>query len=183
MHEKKTSFVFPPSSFWSLAAWKNGGRRPGIFYHMNDVSVYLGRQRRGGVPDWENAFCVLHFEPGVVCVCFLLHERFKLQCLGKKLHQAHSTHGGPLPPSVYLGRHWHHSCDKMDHTSLSVFAYCKRSKTGQWEGLGTRLKTITCGDVSGCVACCCVKWGSSNTICHVIIPNFYTKIKPHIVCS
>ena len=26
----------------------------------------------------------------------------------------HSFDGGPLPPSVYLGRHWRHSCDKMD---------------------------------------------------------------------
>ena len=23
-------------------------------YHVNDVSAYLGRQRRGGVPDWKN---------------------------------------------------------------------------------------------------------------------------------
>ena len=29
---------------------KNGGGRPGIFYHVNDVSVYLGRQRGGRGP-------------------------------------------------------------------------------------------------------------------------------------
>ena len=28
---------------------QNGGGRAGPFYHVNDVSVYLGRQR--GVPD------------------------------------------------------------------------------------------------------------------------------------
>ena len=33
-----------------LAVYNNGGGRPGIFYHVNDVSVYLGRQRGGGVP-------------------------------------------------------------------------------------------------------------------------------------
>ena len=27
---------------------ENGGRRPGPFYHMNDVTVYLGKQKGGG---------------------------------------------------------------------------------------------------------------------------------------
>ena len=29
---------------WTIvvAVWKNGGGRPGPFYHMNDVSVYRG---------------------------------------------------------------------------------------------------------------------------------------------
>ena len=39
------SQAFPPSSFWLLAVWKNGGGRPSIFYHVNDVSVYLSGQR------------------------------------------------------------------------------------------------------------------------------------------
>ena len=34
--------------FDRYAVCKSGGRRPGIFHHVNDVSVYLGRQRRGG---------------------------------------------------------------------------------------------------------------------------------------
>ena len=42
---------FPTSSFSLLAVCKNGGGRPGSFYHVNDVSVYLGRQRGGGVSD------------------------------------------------------------------------------------------------------------------------------------
>jgi len=53
-----------PSSFWSLAVCKNGGGRPGTIYHVNDVSVYLGRQRGGGVPRrknkleaWSCSFC------------------------------------------------------------------------------------------------------------------------------
>ena len=41
-------------------------------------------------------------------------------------------------PSVYLGRHWHDTCEKMDQAFPSVFTYCKQSKTGLWEGLGTR---------------------------------------------
>ena len=36
---------------------KNRGGRPGPFYHINDVSVYLGRQRGGGVPDQETHLC------------------------------------------------------------------------------------------------------------------------------
>ena len=52
---------------------------------------------------------------------------------------ARSFDGGPLPPSVYLGRHWHHSRDKWYQAFPLYFAYCKRSKTGRWEGLGMRL--------------------------------------------
>ena len=35
-----------------LITWvcKNGGGRPGPFYHMNDINVYLGRQRGEGSP-------------------------------------------------------------------------------------------------------------------------------------
>ena len=39
---------------------------------------------------------------------------------------------------VYLGRHWRHSHDKMDQVFSSIFAYCKRSKTGQQEGLANK---------------------------------------------
>ena len=59
------------------------------FYHVNDVSVYLGRWRVGGgggeVPDRKDTFCtcILCFEPGVVY--FSLHEHSKLQHLGQKL--------------------------------------------------------------------------------------------------
>ena len=35
--------------FW--AVYKNGGGRPGPFYHVNDVSVYQGKQR-GGEVSW-----------------------------------------------------------------------------------------------------------------------------------
>ena len=48
--------------------------------------------------------------------------------------------GTPPPPSVYLhvGRHDIHMI-KRARPFLSVFAYCKLSKTGRREGLGTRL--------------------------------------------
>ena len=59
---------------------QNGGRRPGPVYHVNDISVYLGRQRGvGEVPDRKDAFRghILRFEPRTAC--FLLRERSKLQ--------------------------------------------------------------------------------------------------------
>ena len=37
----------PTVHFLSLAVYKNGGGRPGPVYHVNDVSVYLGRQKGG----------------------------------------------------------------------------------------------------------------------------------------
>ena len=39
---------------------------------------------------------------------------------------------GDPSPSVYLGRHCHHSHDKMDQAFPSVFPYCKQLKTGRW---------------------------------------------------
>ena len=48
----------------------------------------------------------------------------------------HSFNVGPLPPSVYQGRHWHYSCDKIYQAFPLRF---KWSKSGRWEGLGTRL--------------------------------------------
>ena len=85
-----------------------GGGRPGTIYHVNDISVYLGRQMWGGVTDQKNTFCacVLCFEPRAVHLS--LRERSKLQRLGQKLQdQASSSffRQGTPPPSVYLGRH------------------------------------------------------------------------------
>ena len=51
-----------------------GGRKSGLFYYMNDISVYLSRQRGGGVPNQKNTFyaLVLRLEQGVVQ--FSLHN-------------------------------------------------------------------------------------------------------------
>ena len=40
----------PTVQFGLLAVCKNGGGRLGIIYHVNDISVYLGRQRGEGSP-------------------------------------------------------------------------------------------------------------------------------------
>ena len=68
------------------------------FYHVNNISVYLGRQRWEGVPDRKDAFHtrILRFEPRVVH--FSLCEHLKLQCLGQKLHdQVSCSTGDPSP--------------------------------------------------------------------------------------
>ena len=56
--------------------------------------------------------------------------------------------GGARPGlfwNVYLGRHRHHTPDKMDQASPSFFFFCilQAIKTGQWEGLGVRLGYIS----------------------------------------
>ena len=105
-----SSFV-PRSShypvFDHLQKWR---RRPGPFYHMNDISVYLGRQREG--PPLEEllfAHTFLCFEPEVVC--FSLHEHSKLQHLGQKLHDKASS--SPQACSFFWLVDWCHSRDKI----------------------------------------------------------------------
>ena len=66
-------------------------------------------------------------------VHFSLHKHLKLQPFGQKLQekrpQARSFNRGLLPPSVYLGRQWHHSrVIKWTRPSPSVFAYCSDQK-------------------------------------------------------
>ena len=93
---------------------------------MNDVSVYLGRQRGGGVLNRKNAFCarILCFGPGTNVRNYSTWDRNH-----KKRPQAHSFNRRPLPPLST----W------VDRPSPSAFSYCKQSKTGRWEGLGMRL--------------------------------------------
>ena len=75
----------------------------------------LPKVDRGGEgPPIERTRFAPAFEPGAAR--FSLCEHLKFQHLGQKL--------------------WCHSADQA---SPSVFAYCKRSKTGRCEGLGTRL--------------------------------------------
>ena len=72
--------MYPPSSLWSLAVCKNGGGRPGIIHHMNDVSVYLGRQRGGGVTGHSWTRSSFLTKSGTLSLC----KRSKLQRLGQK---------------------------------------------------------------------------------------------------
>ena len=57
------SLVLMSSDHQVFAVCKNGGGRSGSFYCANDLSVYLGRWRKGEIPDRNNTFCTEdHFE-------------------------------------------------------------------------------------------------------------------------
>ena len=89
----------PTVQFLITCSMQNRGGRSGLFYYVDDVSVYLGRQKGGGVTDRKYTFCtrVLHFE--LEAVHFSFHEHLKLQRLGQKLQEkASSFDGGILPP-------------------------------------------------------------------------------------
>ena len=85
---------------------------------------------------------------------FFASQTFKTPALGtettrKGLRLVLST--GPLPPSVYLGDTDVIHVIKWTRPSPSIFAYCKRSETGRWEGLGTRLHNV-CIDMRVCLS-------------------------------
>ena len=103
---------FPPFSFWSLAVCKNGGGSPGPFYHVNDIGVYLGRQRWGGVSNWKNeleafsrSFCPKRWS-------FKRSWSKKRTALGSKWRTRTQTHG-LFPTCVVrwnkVGVNWLHS--------------------------------------------------------------------------
>ena len=50
---------------------------------------------------------------GVLNVCEVKNVPLLVQS-EERIHEMRSFDGGSLPPSVYLGRYWHHSRDKMD---------------------------------------------------------------------
>ena len=112
--------------------------RPDPFYHVNDISAYLARQRWGrGSLIKKNAFRahILHFEPGV---------SFTNHYLGQKQEDKASSlffRWETPPPSVYVDEHGIIYMIKWYQAFPLHFAYCKRSKTGRSEGLGTRLES------------------------------------------
>ena len=59
---------------------------------------------------------------------------------------------------------------KWTRPSPSVFAYCKRSKTGRWEGLGTRLFEVCCSverSLRAWLTCFIDAWISDTSTQHV----------------
>ena len=142
MIENRVCTIFQQFSFWSLAVckrWREEGLVHLIMWMMS-VSTKVGRQGEGFYLHFMQAFFVLNKEQ-YICIVFSLCECSKLQHLHwdrnyKKRPQAHSFDQGPLPTSAYLDRHWHHSHDKI--VLSSIFALCKRSKTGQRKCLGMR---------------------------------------------
>ena len=109
------------------------------FLHGADSAVSTSRVDKGGRgPPLKE--CISH-------VFFVLNQEWNSSTWDrnyKKRPQARSFNREPLASSVYLGRHNVIYVKKRTRPSPSVFAYCKQSKTGWWESLGTRqIKTQT----------------------------------------
>ena len=121
-----------------LGVCKNGGGKPGPFYHVNEVSVYRGGWG-GGLPKWRNEL------EAFTCSFHLKHWGFerlqseKRTTPGSK-RRTRVSNASPHPTPVCLpSRHWHHSRDKMDQAFPLHFCILKAIKTGQWVGLEMRL--------------------------------------------
>ena len=139
---------------------QNRGGRPGPFYHVNNISFYLGRQRGGGVPHRKNELKASLRPYLVVSSC---PKHWSFECLwskklyrfwfktNKRMHKMRSFDGGSLslsPHFVYLGRHWCHSRDtkiiKCTRPSPSVLYTASNQKLdsgkawerGLWCNLG-----------------------------------------------
>ena len=103
--------------FYRLQHAKRRGKAWSIL--VNDVSVYLGRQREegGGVLHRKNELEVFSCNFCPKSWSFEHSRSEKCTALSSKqrthVRNAFFWSGTP-PPSVYLGRHWHYSHDKMD---------------------------------------------------------------------
>ena len=130
------SVAFPSFSFWSLAVCKNGGGRPGPFYHVDDVSVYLGRQRGGGVPHRKNELEALSCSFCPKRWSFERSRSEKRTASGSKRRTRNAFIRWGIPPSLCLpiGRHWRHSRDKMDQAFPLRFCILQTMDGGKgWE--------------------------------------------------
>ena len=127
---------------------------------MNDVSVYLGRHKEEESP--------IKIMPSAHMLFVLNQEQYVFHFANvqnssiwgrnyKIRPHAHSFDGGPLYTQedtdiIHL--------IKWTKPSPSVFAYCKWSKTGRWEGLGMRLRCKWSPAKTGfylgfcCIKCC-----------------------------
>ena len=111
--------------------------RPGPFYHMNDVSVYLSRQKGG---EWAWGL-ILKFVPQALE--FWMFRKRKISCswFETKNSCMKCVLSVGDPPTFCLHTNVIHMIKWM-RPSPSIFAYYKLSKTGLWKGLGTRLRLI-----------------------------------------
>ena len=98
-----------PSSVFGMQKW----RRLGQFHHVNDINVYLGTQRGKGSPTPKKyAFFVLNNKRQGFP--FVKDQKSSTWTDTKRKGLKLTLLVGELSPSVHLGRHWCHSCDKID---------------------------------------------------------------------
>ena len=82
------SQAFLPSSFWWIAVCKNGGGRPGLFYHVNERFVNL-REAKNILLLVQNEECMCEMrsfyqDPPTsvyLCVCDEINQAFPLHFL------------------------------------------------------------------------------------------------------
>ena len=89
--------------FDCFAVCKNGGGRPVPFYHMNDISVYLGTRRRKGFPNE-----IMHFAHAF----FVLNQEWYIFRFA----------------NIRNSSDWDRNYKKRPQARFSVFPYFKRSK-------------------------------------------------------
>ena len=79
---------------------KNGGGRPGIFYHMNDTIVYPGRGGEGSPIERTSLRPYLAVSaPSAGVSNFRESKNILLRVRNEeRMHKMHSFDGGPLPP-------------------------------------------------------------------------------------
>ena len=151
-------------------------------YHVNDVSVNLGRQREGGVPRRKNELEGWSwFLPQALK--FWTFTKWKAYRSWLKTKNASGkcvlSISDPSPPlSTKVDTDVIHMINDT-RPSPSIFAYCKQSKTGQWEGLGTRLFTVYT-----CATAWVKKLSSTFTLwCNIHNPNQWLKIMKELHSS
>ena len=124
-----TSLVPRPSHhpvFWSLAVCKNGGGRPGLFYHMNDISVYLSRQRGEGVTHrkneleaWSCCFCLKCWRCEAKSVLLLVQNEERVRKMRTHARMHARTHA-----------HMHALTQACRHTGTRAFTHaCTQTHT------------------------------------------------------
>ena len=108
--------------------------RPRSFYHVNGVSVYLGTRGWGqGQGQGQGVLIKRTSALNQEWYVFLFTNIQNSSAWGRNYKirpQARSFDWEPLPPSVYLGRHLRHQCDKMDHTF--PLSFCMLQATINW---------------------------------------------------
>ena len=115
-------YVYVPSSLISRPSHREYAKsKVGRPSPLNDVSVQVSRQsqRRPWLKE-----CILgnHSLSQTMSSNFSALWTIGISALGQTLQRRLPAHQGPLPPSVYLGRHWRHSHEKMNHAFPPVFA-------------------------------------------------------------
>ena len=117
----------PTVQFLIACSMQNGGGRPGPFYHVNDVLSTRGRQRGGGVPNGFRPYLVVSATSTGITPDLNIREVKNIPLLFQNeecvCEMRSFDQGGPLPPSVYLGRHWRHSHEKMDQAFPLCFLH------------------------------------------------------------